>query len=57
MRKAMFLMIMPALSAHLTETEFMYSDKKTSVDSCKQANASLELTKLELQTHAQAPIR
>ena len=28
MRKAMFLMIMPALSAHLTETEFMYSDKK-----------------------------
>ena len=53
----LFLMIMPALSAHLTETEFMYSDKKTSVDSCKQANASLELAKLERQTHAQATIR
>ena len=55
MREPLVPLIMPALSAHLTETEFMYSDKKTSVDSCKQANASLELTKLELQTHAQAP--
>ena len=54
MREALVPMMMPALSAHLTETEFMYSDKKTSVDSCKQAKASLELAKLERQTHAQA---
>ena len=46
MREALVPMIMPALSAHLTETEFMYSGKKTSVDSCKQANASSELAKL-----------
>ena len=35
MREAMFSMGMPALSAHLSENEFMYSDTKTSVDSCK----------------------
>ena len=32
MREALVPMMMPALSAHLTETEFMYSDKKTSAD-------------------------
>ncbi len=31
MREAPVPMMMPALSAHLTETEFMYSDKKTSL--------------------------
>ena len=31
MREALVPMIMPALSAHLTEIEFMYSDKKTSL--------------------------
>ena len=31
MKEALVPMMMPALAAHLTEVEFMYSDKKTSL--------------------------